>query len=130
MAHLQQPDDSFQTLPPRQISDPLQDAQDQAPWFSENYFTTRHPATRALRKMYIKIIAIMSALVIVFMMGALSIYWGALYVTPQQAHNLGVWIVVSLVLLCTDHELIEVSGQRWGDNRPDRHASLSEHDRA
>ena len=101
MAHLQQPDDSFQTLPPRQTSDPLQDAQNQAPWFSENYFTTRHPATRALRKVYIKILAIMSALVIVFMMGALSIYWGASYVTPQQAHNLGVWIVVSPILTCT-----------------------------
>lgn len=72
----------------------MQDTQDQAPWFSENYFTTRHPATRALRTAYIKIIGIMSAFVIVFMMGALSIYWGALYVTPQQAHNLAVWIVV------------------------------------
>ncbi|KZV66913.1 hypothetical protein PENSPDRAFT_744631 [Peniophora sp. CONT] len=95
MAHTQQRDDSLQTLPHRQQSNPLQDAQNQAPWFSENYFTTRNPATRVLRKTYIKIITIMSTLVLVFMMGALSIYWGALYVTPRQAHNLDVWIVDS-----------------------------------
>lgn len=110
MGQLHQPDDSSQTLPPHQQNDPVQDAQLEAPWFSENYFTTRDPATRTLRTTYIKIIAIMSALVIVFMMGALSIYWGALYVTPQQAHNLDVWIVVRLPFTCAGSHVTRAAG--------------------
>ena len=67
---------------------------EEAPWFAENYFTTQHPGTRMLRKTYIKLLSILSALVLVYMMGVLSIYWGALYSSPQQAHKLDAWIVV------------------------------------
>ncbi|VDC07685.1 unnamed protein product [Peniophora sp. CBMAI 1063] len=66
-----------------------------APFFSENYFTTQNPATRGLRMTYIKILGILSAVLLVYMMGVLSIYWGALYSSPQQAHKLDAWIIDS-----------------------------------
>lgn len=70
---------------------------EEAPFFSENYFTTQNPATRGLRMTYIKILGILSAVLLVYMMGVLSIYWGALYSSPQQAHKLDAWIIVCTI---------------------------------
>ena len=64
------------------------------PWFTESYFTSE-PATAAARKKYIIFLTLKVALVIVFLMAVLSIYWGSLWQTPQHTFNLNNWVVVS-----------------------------------
>jgi hypothetical protein len=69
-------------------------AEHDAPWFTENYYTTKNLSTRALRGNYIKIMVAMSALVLLAMMAILPIYWGALWKSPQHAHGLNAWVIV------------------------------------
>jgi hypothetical protein len=65
------------------------------PWFTESYFS-RDPKTAAARKTYIIILALAGAVVILFAMAVLSIYWGSLWQTNTLVHNLEGWVVVSL----------------------------------
>jgi len=62
------------------------------PWFTESY-VSNEPATAAARKIYIMILASRSALLIVFLLSVLSIYWGALWKTPTHVHisTVGLW---------------------------------------
>lgn len=62
------------------------------PWFTESYFS-RDPKTAAARKTYIIILALAGAVVILFAMAVLSIYWGSLWQTNTLVHNLEGWVV-------------------------------------
>lgn len=66
------------------------------PWFTESYFS-RDPKTAAARKLYIIVLAIGGAVIIVFALAVLSIYWGSLWKTSTLVHHLEGWVVVSLV---------------------------------
>jgi hypothetical protein len=69
-------------------------AQPPLPWFTESYFS-KEPATAAARKVYILILASGGVILIFVMLSVLSIFWGALWKTPQYVHNLNGWVVVS-----------------------------------
>lgn len=62
------------------------------PWFTESYFS-RDPKTAAARKLYIIILAIGGAVLIVFALAVLSIYWGSLWKTNTHIHHLDGWVV-------------------------------------
>ncbi|KAI0036877.1 hypothetical protein K488DRAFT_75663 [Vararia minispora EC-137] len=83
----------MQTLSDRQDADATSIAEREAPWFTENFYTTKHPATRTLRSVYAKIFLAMPVILIIFMMGVLPIYWGALWKAPQHVHGLNAWVV-------------------------------------
>jgi hypothetical protein len=89
-SHIQPGGDSAST-PLRPIAPSLKP---HLPWFTESYFTSE-PATAAARKKYIIFLTLKVALVIVFLMAVLSIYWGSLWQTPQHTFNLNNWVVVS-----------------------------------
>ncbi|KAI0268702.1 hypothetical protein BC834DRAFT_821175 [Gloeopeniophorella convolvens] len=96
------------------------------PWFTESYFSS-DPATAAARKVYIKIISSITFLIIIFVLAALSIYWGALWKTPSHVHKLNGWIVdfdgaqvgqfVSRALLATNGPPTTIT---WSTVSPDQ----------
>lgn len=62
------------------------------PWFTESYFS-HEPTTAAARKIYIIVLASGGAILILFALAVLSIYWGSLWSTPTHVHNLNGWVV-------------------------------------
>ncbi|KAH9002099.1 hypothetical protein EDB86DRAFT_3063599 [Lactarius hatsudake] len=62
------------------------------PWFTESYFS-HEPATAAARKVYIIMLSSGGVMLIMFALAALSIYWGSLWHSPTQVHNLNGWVV-------------------------------------
>ena len=78
----------------QRIPTPAVPKRTERPWMTESYLKPTHPTTRASRGLYIRVLSIMSAAVIVFMMACLPIYWGALWETPTHARGLNAWVVV------------------------------------
>ncbi|KAI0065677.1 hypothetical protein BV25DRAFT_1582379 [Artomyces pyxidatus] len=62
------------------------------PWFTESFWS-RDPTTAAARKMYGTILLVFTALVIICILSALPVYWGALWQTTSHVHNLKGWVV-------------------------------------
>lgn len=77
-------------------------AEPSLPWFTESYFS-RDPKTAAARKLYIIILAIGGAVIIVFALAVLSIYWGSLWKTDSLIYQIEGWVVVSLVSSLSDN---------------------------